>query len=161
VNHKQIKELIRHTLKKLGMWSEQAEELVFLTGLVESGYRYISQIGSGIARSFWQVESATAKDSIDNYLVYRKKRLRKVAKVMNISSKKLLGMSDDDLKDFLWGNIVAGIVFCRLKYWRVPQSLPSDLDGMAFYWKKYYNTEGGAGNVSHFIEHADKRQDNK
>lgn len=161
MNHKQIKELIRHTLKKLGMWSEQAEELVFLTGLVESGYKYISQIGSGIARSFWQVESATAKDSIDNYLVYRKPRLRKVAKVMNISSKKLLGMSDDDLKDFLWGNIVAGIVFCRLKYWRVPKSLPSDLDGMAFYWKKYYNTEGGAGNVSHFIEHADKRQDNK
>ena len=74
MNHKQIKELIRHTLKKLGMWSEQAEELVFLTGLVESGYRYISQIGSGIARSFWQVESATAKDSIDfdnaNQIVY-------------------------------------------------------------------------------------------
>ena len=159
MNHNQIKELIRHTLKKLGMWSEQAEELVFLTGLVESGYKYISQIGSGIARSFWQVESATAKDSIDNYLIYRKSRLRKVAKVMNISSKKLISMSDDDLKDFLWGNIVAGIVFCRLKYWRVPKALPSDLDGMASYWKTYYNTEGGAGTISHFMEHADKRKD--
>ena len=161
MNHKQIKELIRHTLKKLGMWSEQAEELVFLTGLVESGYKYISQIGSGIARSFWQVESATAKDAIDNYLIYRKLRLRKVAKIMNVSSKKLSSMSDNDLKEFLWGNIVAGIVFCRLKYWRVPKPLPNDLDGMANYWKKYYNTESGAGTIAHFMENADTRKDRK
>ena len=87
MNHKQIRELIRDTLKKLDMWSEQAEELVFLTGLVESGYRYISQIGSGIARSFWQVESATAKDSIDNYLSFRKSKTKKDAEDIGIAQK--------------------------------------------------------------------------
>jgi len=159
VNHKQIKELIRYTLKKLGMWSEQAEELVFLTGLVESGYRYISQIGSGIARSFWQVESATAKDSIDNYLSFRKSKTKKVSEAIGIAPDTLLSMTDEELKHLLWGNIVAGIVFCRLKYWRVPKRLPGDLNGMADYWKTYYNTEGGAGTVSHFLEKAETRKD--
>jgi hypothetical protein len=32
---------------------------------------------------------------------------------------------------------------------------------MASYWKTYYNTEGGAGTISHFMEHADKRKDKK
>ena len=65
MNHKQIKKLIDTTLRRMHMWSEEAVELVFLTGLVESGYDYIYQIGSGIARSFWQVESFTAKDCVD------------------------------------------------------------------------------------------------
>ena len=65
MNHKQIRDLIKDTLQKIGMWSQESEELVFLTGMVESGYDYIYQIGSGIARSFWQVESATAKDCIE------------------------------------------------------------------------------------------------
>ena len=159
MNHKQIRELIRDTLKKLDMWSEQAEELVFLTGLVESGYRYISQIGSGIARSFWQVESATAKDSIDNYLSFRKSKTKKVAEVIGIAPEVLLSMTDEELKHLLWGNIVAGIVFCRLKYWRVPKRLPGDLNGMAGYWKQWYNTEGGAGTVNHFLEKAETRKD--
>ena len=84
------------------MWSQEAEELVFLTGMVESGYDYIYQIGSGIARSFWQVESATAKDCIDNYLVYRKKKLEKVCEVMHIEPDTLIEMSDEDLKHLLW-----------------------------------------------------------
>tara|TARA_Y100000593_G_C4296180_1_gene330774 strand:+ start:1494 stop:1979 length:486 start_codon:yes stop_codon:yes gene_type:complete len=161
VSHKQIRELIKDTLRKMGMWSQEAEELVFLTGMVESGYDYIYQIGSGIARSFWQVESATAKDCIDNYLVYRKKKLEKVCEVMHIEPDTLLEMSDEDLKHLLWGNIVAGIVFCRIKYWRVPKRIPVDLEGMASYWKTYYNTEGGAGTTAHFLEKADKRKDKK
>jgi len=159
MNHKQIRKLVKDTLERMGMWSAEAEELVFLTGMVESGYDYIYQIGSGIARSFWQVESATAKDCIDNYLSYRKKKLNKVSEVMHIESDTLLSMSDEDLKHLLWGNIVAGIVFCRIKYWRVPKKIPMDLDGMASYWKKYYNTEGGAGTVSHFLEKAERRKD--
>jgi len=161
MSHKQIRELIKDTLRKMGMWSQEAEELVFLTGMVESGYDYIYQIGSGIARSFWQVESATAKDCIDNYLAYRKKKLEKVCEVMHIEPDTLLEMSDEDLKHFLWGNIIAGIVFCRIKYWRVPKRIPVDLEGMASYWKTYYNTEGGAGTTAHFLEKADKRKDKK
>jgi|TARA_R110000744_G_scaffold133783_1_gene242340 hypothetical protein len=161
VNHKQIRDLIKDTLQKIGMWSQESEELVFLTGMVESGYDYIYQIGSGIARSFWQVESATAKDCIDNYLKFRKDKLEIVANAMNVEPEKLLNMTEDELKNLLWGNIFAGIIFCRIKYWRVPKKIPFDLEGMAGYWKAYYNTEGGAGTVSHFLEKADSRKDKK
>ena len=161
MNHKQIRKLIKDTLQKIGMWSQEAEELVFLTGLVESGYDYISQIGSGVARSFWQVESATAQDCVDNYLGYRRSKLERVSGVMHISPDALLEMSDKDLKHFLWGNIIAGIIFCRIKYWRVPKKIPLDLEGMAKYWKSYYNTERGAGTVTHFLELEKIRKDKK
>ena len=49
-------------------------------------------------------------------------------------------------------NIAAGIVHCRLKYWRVPKKMPNTIEGMANYWKKYYNTEQGKGNPEHFID---------
>ncbi len=143
----------------MDMYSEDALELVFLTGLVESGYKYISQIGSGIARSFWQVESSTAKDTIDNYLSYRNSKLEKMSVIMNISPERLKALSYDEIKHLLWTNLVAGIVFCRLKYWRVPKPIPSDLEGKASYWKDFYNTAGGAGTVTHFLELSEKRKD--
>lgn len=158
MNHKQIKELIESTLKDMNMYSEDALELVFLTGLVESGYNYISQIGSGIARSFWQVESPTAKDCIDNYLLYRNSKLENMSVIMNISPERLKALSYEEIKHLLWTNIVAGIVFCRIKYWRIPKPIPSDLEGKAKYWLKYYNA-GGKGTISHFLEMAETRKD--
>ncbi|HIG58210.1 MAG TPA: hypothetical protein EYF95_04750 [Flavobacteriales bacterium] len=158
MNHKQIKELIESTLKNMNMYSEDALELVFLTGLVESGYNYISQIGSGIARSFFQVEPATAFDSINSYLVYRDSKMERVADCMMIDPMALKSMDELELEELLWGNIYAGIIFCRLKYWRVPLRIPSDLDGKAKYWLKYYNA-GGKGTINHFLEMAETRKD--
>ena len=56
-------------------------------------------------------------------------------------------------------NILAQIVFCRLHYWRVPKKLPETLTQQAKYWKKWYNTEKGAGTIEHFIKvvNAEKR----
>jgi hypothetical protein len=140
------------------MWSEDAEELVFLTGIVESGYDYISQIGSGIAKSFFQVEPATAFDAINSYLVYRDSKMQRVADCMMIDPMVLRAMDDIELEELLWGNIYAGIVFCRLKYWRIPKPIPKDLEGKAKYWLKYYNA-GGKGTISHFMEMAETRKD--
>ena len=78
---------------------------------------------------------------------------------MHIEPDRLLDLTDEGLKHLLWGNMFAGIIFCRIKYWRVPKKIPMDLEGMADYWKKYYNTEGGAGTVAHFLEKAEKRKD--
>lgn len=159
MNHRQVRKLIRKTLKKMNMWSEDAEELVFLTGLVESGYKYITQIGSGIARSFFQVEAFTAKDSIDNYLSYRKAVLGDFAFAIQRSSEDIMSMSEEDFRELLWHDIAAGIAFCRIKYRRVPKAIPSDLNGLAKYWKDYYNTEKGAGTVKHFLDMEESRQD--
>ena len=153
MNEKQIRELIKKTLKNINMYSRDAVDLVYRTGMVESRYNYISQVGSGIARSFWQVESATAKDSIKNYLGFRPQKLMACAKAMHVDPDWLSDATDDDLKNLLWGSIAAGIVFCRLKYWRVPFKIPSNIKGQAKYWKKYYNSESGAGTVEKFLEY--------
>jgi major membrane immunogen (membrane-anchored lipoprotein) len=54
--------------------------------------------------------------------------------------------------DILEKNIAAGIIHCRLKYWRVPKKMPSSIEGQADYWKKYYNSELGKGDPEHFVE---------
>ena len=159
MNHRQIKELIETTLKKMDMWSEEAVELVFLTGLVESGYKYISQIGSGIARSFWQVEVATAKDCIDNYLIYRQDVLKSFGEAVHRKPSEILAWTEEELHELIWHDMALGIAFCRIKYRRVPKRLPKTLDECASQWKEFYNTVHGAGTVSHFLEMSEKRKD--
>ena len=159
MNHRQIKKLIETTLKKMDMWSEEAVELVFLTGLVESGYKYISQIGSGIARSFWQVEVATAKDCIDNYLIYRQDVLKSFGEAVHRKPSEILAWTEEELHELIWHDMALGIAFCRIKYRRVPKRLPKTLDECASQWKEFYNTVHGAGTVSHFLEMSEKRKD--
>jgi hypothetical protein len=151
INIPQIRDHIEGTLKGLGskFASDDAIELVLTTGIVESGYRYIRQI-SGPARGFWQVEPATAHDNVVSYLKYRKRLLPKCAKVTNTPMEIWDDSNMEVWSDVLESNISAGIVHCRLKYWRSPGPIPSNTDGMAKYWKKNYNTEQGAGTLRHF-----------
>jgi hypothetical protein len=44
-----------------------------------------------------------------------------------------------------------GVVFARLHYFRVPESIPSSLEDQAAYWKQYYNTPLGAGTPQQYI----------
>ena len=142
MNQKQIKKLIDSILNEIGLGSELASELVFLTGLVESRYEYIRQLGDGPAFSPWRVELA-----------------EKIASVLMIRSDVLLNPKKEELKNLLWMNIASGIVFCRLKYRRVPKPLPSGVEECAKYWKRWYNSDLGKGTVSHFMELAELRKD--
>ena len=78
------------------------------------------------------------------------------AEASRVDSKYWQVYDEDIWADILEKNIAAGIVHCRLKYWRVPKSVPNTIEGKADYWKKYYNTEGGAGNPEHFVDAARK-----
>lgn len=59
---------------------------------------------------------------------------------------------DCEAEDMEW-DLMLAIVFARLRYRVVPEALPAadDLPALASYWKKYYNTEAGAGTVDEFI----------
>ena len=57
--------------------------------------------------------------------------------------------------EILEKNIAAGIVHCRIKYWRIPKRMPSGVEGMSHYWKDYYNA-GGKGNADEFVEQVTK-----
>ena len=70
VNNKQIKSLIKDVCVQMGdkYAKKEALDIVYATGLVESKYEYIEQIGKGPARSFWQVEPSTAVDNCKNFI---------------------------------------------------------------------------------------------
>ena len=66
---RQYRSMIKRVITRMGMYSQTVEDLMLGTGLYESQYRYLRQIGgSGVAKSFWQVEVATAQDNINSYL---------------------------------------------------------------------------------------------
>ena len=48
-------------------------------------------------------------------------------------------------------NPFLSIIFARLKYKLVPEAIPESLQGIAEYWKKYYNTELGKGTPEKFV----------
>ena len=154
----QMRSLVKRTCSAMGekFASDDAVELVLVTGIVESGYKYLRQLGDGPARSFWQVEPATCVDNLVHYLKHRKSLIVSCAEASRVDSKYWQVYDEGIWADILEKNIAAGIVHCRLKYWRVPKPVPSTTQGKADYWKKYYNSEGGAGNPEHFVEAANK-----
>jgi len=158
VSVSQMRSLVSDTCSKMGekYASPEAVELVLATGIVESRYEYIRQMGDGPARSFWQVEPASAVDNLMHYLKHRKSLMGKCAEASMVDLKHWQNYDELVWADILEKNIAAGIIHCRLKYWRVPKKMPSTIEGQAAYWKKYYNTEGGKGDPEHFIESVKK-----
>ena len=85
----QIRSLVEDTCSKMGdkFASKDAVGLVVATGIVESRYEYIRQMGDGPARSFWQVEPASAVDNLAHYLKHRKGLMQKCAKASLVDLK--------------------------------------------------------------------------
>ena len=99
----QIKSLIHRVCFELGdkYCSKEATQLILETGLVESNYKYLRQLGDGPARSFWQVEPATAVDNLAHYLKHRKTLMHKCAEASMIDLKHWQNFSEP-----LWSAIL-------------------------------------------------------
>ena len=125
-----------------------AAELVYRTGLAESGYRTRRQYGGGPALGFWQMEPATHDDIWENFLGHRDSLAELVMYTAGVSQ-----AVPPPTADVLETNDRYAAAMCRVHYLRVPGALPDagDLDGQARYWKAYYNTELGAGTIEHFM----------
>ena len=78
--------------------------------------------------------------------------MRKCAKESMVDIKHWQNYDENAWSDILEKNIAAGIVHCRLKYWRVPKKMPNTLEGRARYWKKYYNTDQGKGTEEKYMD---------
>jgi hypothetical protein len=157
LDKKQIRELIKGTIYDIGLWSEEAEQLVYETGMVESRYTYLRQLGGGVARSFFQVEPFTARDNIQNFCRYRNTLMEKLSNVCHIDTNHLLSLIELDYFGLLEGNIKFAICMARIKYRRVPKKLPplNDKEARAKYWLKYYNA-GGKGSIEHYLKSIEK-----
>jgi hypothetical protein len=150
INANQLAEyVIRPALFHIGLHSEAAENLVLGTALVESHGEYIKQLGKGPALGLFQMEPATANDIWDNYLSYSSRsQLRQ-----DVESLMTRTVHDDAYE--IIGNLYYAAAMCRIHYRRVPRPLPAvdDYEGMARYWKIWYNTPEGAGTIEKAIPH--------
>lgn len=141
--------VIRPALQRAGLWSSAAEQLVFGTGLVESGYNWLDQTTPGPGPAFgpWQMEEATHDDIWTNYLHFQTDladALIRMAGFGNVTKPPVIA---------LHGNLFYGAAMCRVHYRRVKAVLPvaGDALNMAAYWKNHYNTPVGAGTLAKAI----------
>lgn len=131
-------------LDYIGMNSKSAVNLLLGTAAQESRLgEYLHQI-NGPALGIYQCEPNTLDDIFNKYLRHRKELLKKVLKLS------ALGLTRSKNAE---GNLYYATAIARIHYYRVFEPLPSsdDIEGLANYWKKYYNTEKGKGTTEEFI----------
>jgi hypothetical protein len=153
INAKQLRELIiRPTLKDMGMWSESAENLLMGTAAQESHLgAYIKQVGKGPALGIYQCEPVTHHD-VFSYLVANERRLFGSALPRNLRPDGLVE------HDRLVYDLRYATMICRLHYYRAPKALPEadDIEGMASYWKRFYNSSLGKGKPEEFVRNYER-----
>lgn len=146
LNPQQLRDLIVvPTLEKIGLASSAAINLVCGTALVETNLEFIAQVPSHIALGFWQIESPTYVDLL--YSLSNNKILQqKILGVLHMSSFPLA-------YDYLAGNLYAGAIFCRLKYYFNSEKLPeaNDIAALADYWGRIYNTRNLTIDKTRFV----------
>ena len=140
-----IAKIVDHVLRALDMHSQDAFDLVMRTGMQESKFKYLEQLGEGPALGFFQVEPATAEDTWVNYLVFKTSIREKLSLVAP------LGPWDEIT---IMSNIALQVALCRFKYRRDRYRIPSDIIGQASYYKRIYNTPAGKATEAEFIAHA-------
>lgn len=135
-------EIIEPTLRAIEMYSPQAVNLLVGTMAHESRLGYYFVQVNGPALGPYQIEPFTHDDRVNNYIVHRKSLLESINN---------LGYLDFDSNRLKY-DIVYSTIFARIKYWSVPEKIPSSVEGIAAYWKEHYNTKNGKGSESEFID---------
>jgi len=141
----QFRELIADTLEEIGLYSEDAVNLLMGTAAQESGFgTYLKQLKNGPALGVFQMEPTTFKDILEKYLKHKKNLYCRVYDALGYD----FVPNDPELLVY---NLKFAIIMARIHYRRVPEPLPNDLSGYAKYYKKYYNTHLGKGTEEEFI----------
>ena len=147
--------VVRPALKRVGLWSPEAEDLLILTAAVESGMGYSLVQHRGPALGIFQMEPRTHGDIWENYLEYKRPLMQKVVEFTL--------PEHCCVEDQLTGNLFYAAVMARIHYLRVPAALPSMskdkfrgrpqyIAALAQYWKDHYNTHKGRGTVKKAVE---------
>ena len=136
----QFRFAVSEVLKTGQQYSLAAVNLLLGTAAVESNFgTYLFQ-KNGPALGVFQMEPATHNDIWKNYLAGRQWLID------DFNLKKCIGRLIYDLR--------YSVAMTRIHYLRVPKLLPDhkDINGMAKYWKKYYNTNLGRGSIKDFVD---------
>lgn len=151
IDVKQLRdEVIRPVLKELGLHSDSAEQLLLGTVAQESKVgTYIKQLGKGPAVGIYQMEPATHDDIWKHYLSYKPELAAKVRSFL---------IGDEPNASEMKGNLYYATAMARIHYSRKPGFLPKadDVSGLAYYWKRFYNTNLGKGTEKEFRDNYNK-----
>lgn len=143
--------VVRPVLQYLNMWSEVSENLVVGTAIQESHATYLKQMGGGPALGIYQMEPATHDDIWKNYIAFRQP-LADTMRGLMIARYTSVPLFLKTGAEEMIGNLFYATAMCRLRYKRVPEVIPeTSLQGIAYYWKRWYNTPLGAGTEEEFI----------
>lgn len=156
------REVVRPVLAGLGMGGDAAEILVTGTAVIESRLRHLYQIG-GPALGPYQVEPSTHRSMWLDWLRYRESRWRPLLTWAKLGAELPAGPLDERTAETLVRHLEPSLVawsgartipdlwcyataVCRLRYRWSPLPLPAadDVEGLAAYHKRIYNTALGA-----------------
>lgn len=135
--------VIQPTLIEIGLDSLPAQQILLGTVAIESDFVNRRQIGGGPALGLWEIENATHHDCWVNYLNARPDLARKIIALCPPDS----GAVFEQLEF----NDPYACAMARVKYLRAPGAIPGDLAGQAEYYKRTYNTAGGASTVDRYL----------
>lgn len=144
MNPESLRQLIRATLMPLGLYSEDAEELLMATCAQESHLGLYRHQLNGPALGIFQMEPEDHNDIWTNYLAYHP--------ALGDALRRIAGQLAPAASDLQFNDPYA-IAMCRVHYERAPGTLPAstDLSGLWAYYKQHYNTPAGAATEAEFV----------
>ncbi len=130
-------DVIAPTLRKIGLYSQNSEKLIFGTAMQES-------CGGTLSTNVFQIEPATASDIMQNYLPAHPGLNSKIQALYN---------HNHPLNWNLSHNLPFEAAMARLVYLRSVPNISSDSTPteLGTLWKRYYNTYKGKGTVGKFV----------
>ncbi len=134
--------IVDPVLKKMDLYSDAASNLMMGTCAQESEMgSYLHQI-NGPALGIFQMEPATFQDCYDNFLKFKPDIAYKVASFCQYKQ-----------AEEMLHNLNYACAMARIKYLRSPAPLPiaTDIEGLAVYWKQWYNGNTGKGTPTEFV----------
>lgn len=138
-----LKECIEKVCDCLGYGANNnADELILETAGVETRFGKATDGTIGAGMGITQIDKMPFGD-IQNRV--KNSDREKIKKEMGIDLD-LIGW------EHLRYNPLLCVLFTRLKYKKIPEEIPTNLEGRAFYWKDHYNTKAGKGTVEHYIK---------
>lgn len=153
INKDDIKNcVIRPSLKKVGLYSPPAENLLLATMAQETlGGRYLIQhTKRGIFWSggygIYQMEEKTYNDLLENFLVQKPDLKENILKACNYRE---FPSAYDMVADLQLATIMARVLYLRVK---APLPSINDLEGIWGYYKQYWNTYLGKATRTSFIK---------
>lgn len=138
--------IIEPTLKYLKLLNDSSINLLLGIAAQESHLgEYLHQI-NGCALGIYQMEPRTEQYNLD-YL--QSKNYELFNKIIDLKFDAVNEVRNNQME----GNLYYATAMARIHFLKFQELLPTsnDIEGLATYWKKYYNTIKGQGKIVDFI----------